>query len=94
MAVRDKDKKIVKKRNTEPSERTAIDEDIIEDFVLSSDEDEQLNDILGEDYSDSEEPAPQQPGKKQKYPKQKLDEKKGKPGNRKSKKRKRAQGKS
>ncbi|KAL7151767.1 hypothetical protein ABFS83_04G053100 [Erythranthe nasuta] len=87
---KNKQQKSSKKKNTEPKEeKIAMDEDIIEDFVLSSDEDEDINDILGEEEdSDTEEAAPQKSTKKRKHPKQNA-----KGGNKNSKKRKRANGK-
>ncbi|KAL6493892.1 Nucleolar Complex 2 protein [Orobanche gracilis] len=90
-----KHEKNVKRKNIEPSVATAVDEDIIEDFVLSSDEDYLVNDALDED-ADSEaeaEASQERPSKKQRQSIETLKEKKVKPRKRKSKKRKMGRGK-
>ncbi|KAL8472723.1 hypothetical protein ACS0TY_029813 [Phlomoides rotata] len=82
--------KNAKMKNIEHIEERAEDEDIVEEFVLSSDEDNLLNVSLEEEDSDSE--ADQETrSKKRKQPVEVLKTK-GKSGNRKSKKRKRAHG--
>lgn len=57
-----------KKRKTELAERVAIDEDIVEDLVLSSDEeDRSLSDTLSDEDEEERKPAPLKPeSKKQK----------------------------
>ncbi|KAK6164243.1 hypothetical protein DH2020_001107 [Rehmannia glutinosa] len=91
---RQKHQKNVKKKNIEPSVETgALDEDIIEDFVLSSDEDYLVSDMLDdEEDSETEAAAPQRLGNKQKHATEALKQK-AKRGKGKSKKRKRAHGK-
>ncbi|GFP94401.1 nucleolar complex protein 2 homolog [Phtheirospermum japonicum] len=93
---RSKREKNVKKKNLEfePSEGgTGLDEDIIEDFVLSDDEDYLGGDGLDEEDSESDAEPTDRGSKKRKQPTETLDEK-AKPGKRKSKKRKkRAHGK-
>ncbi|KAL6495656.1 hypothetical protein OROGR_030219 [Orobanche gracilis] len=89
--------KNVKRKNIEPSVTAAVDEDIIEDFVLSSDEDYLVNDALDEEEGDSETEAAasqERPSKKQKQSMENLKERKAKPRKRESKKRKRGHGKS
>ncbi|KAL6569778.1 Nucleolar Complex 2 protein [Orobanche minor] len=87
--------KNVKRKNMEPSVATAVDEDIIEDFVLSSDEDYLVNDAPDEEEDSEAEAAASQegPSKKQRQSMETLKEKKAKPKKRKSKKRKRGHGK-
>ncbi|KAK4419497.1 Nucleolar complex protein 2 [Sesamum alatum] len=88
-----KKKKKKKKKNIEPLEETALDEDIIEDFVLSSDEDDNpVSDTLEEEDSEPEAAAPDQRTKKRKQPME-MSKDKAKLRNSKSKKKKKAQGK-
>ncbi|KAL0435476.1 UNVERIFIED_CONTAM: Nucleolar complex protein 2 [Sesamum radiatum] len=88
-----KDVKKKKKKNIKPLEETALDEDIIEDFVLSSDEDDNpVSETLEEEDSEPEAAAPAQRNKKRKQPME-MSKDKAKLRNSKSKKRKKkAQG--
>ncbi|KAL3647634.1 hypothetical protein CASFOL_008602 [Castilleja foliolosa] len=91
-----KTEKNVKKKSLEfePSEGggTGLDEDIIEDFVLSDDEDYLGGDGLDEEDSEPVAEPADRDSKKRKQPTETLNEK-AKPGKRKSKKRKKAHGK-
>ncbi|XP_020550757.1 nucleolar complex protein 2 homolog [Sesamum indicum] len=89
-----KDVKKKKKKNIEPLEETALDEDIIEDFILSSDEDDNpVSGTVEEEDSEPEAAAPAQRNKKRKQPME-MSKDKAKLRNSKSKKmKKKAQGK-
>ncbi|KAK4407348.1 Nucleolar complex protein 2 [Sesamum angolense] len=89
-----KDVKKKKKKNIEPPEETAFDQDIIEDFVLSSDEDDNpVSGTLEEEDSEPEAVTPAQRNKKRKQPME-MSKDKAKLRNSKPKKRKKkAQGK-
>ncbi|KAL0419642.1 UNVERIFIED_CONTAM: Nucleolar complex protein 2 [Sesamum radiatum] len=89
-----KDVKKKKKKNIEPPEETAFDQDIIEDFVLSSDEDDNpVSGTLEEEDSEPEAATPAQRNKKRKQPME-MSKDKAKLRNSKPKKRKKkAQGK-
>ncbi|GER25041.1 nucleolar complex protein 2 homolog [Striga asiatica] len=83
--------KKMKKKNIEPLEVASADEDIIEDFVLSSDDEDYLfSGGVDEEDSGPEAASPEPHGKKRKKSPETLKEKAKKPGKRKSKKRKRA----
>ncbi|KAL0371175.1 UNVERIFIED_CONTAM: Nucleolar complex protein 2 [Sesamum angustifolium] len=87
-------KDVKKKKNIEPPEETAFDQDIIEDFVLSSDEDDNpVSGTLEEEDSEPEAATPAQRNKKRKQPME-MSKDKAKLRNSKPKKRKKkAQGK-
>ncbi|XP_047972942.1 nucleoplasmin-like protein ANO39 [Salvia hispanica] len=88
-------KSVDKKRSTtKHTEDMALDEDIVEDLVLSSDEDAPLSDSPDEDDNDDEPEDDQQERSSSKKRKHGVDMHKGKQngGNRKSKKRRKTHG--
>lgn len=91
-AVRNKQPKNVKKKSIKHTEETAMDEDVVGDFVLSSDEDDDpLSDSLEEDDEEAQEP--QERSSKKRKQGANMHKGKGNVGNKKSKKRKKTHGK-
>lgn len=92
MAARNKRQKHVKRKNDEPLNDAAMDEDIVEDFILSSDEDALIRDDAEEEDTPLKAATPRRRSKKQKQLVE-MSMEEAKLGYKKSKKRKRGKGK-
>ncbi|XP_073143147.1 nucleolar complex-associated protein 2 [Henckelia pumila] len=89
---KNKPQRHVKRKNDEPLDDAAMDEDVVEDFILSSDEDSPIRDDAEEEDSPLKAAAPKRRSKKQKQPVE-MSMEETKVGHKKSRKRKREKGK-